>query len=219
MQFKAAQSITEQVAGHLASEIITGVRPSGGRIQELTLAKTLGVSRGSVREALLLLESRHLVQILPRRGAMVSQFGKEEILEFSEIYGDLQIKLFKSYANTAQGTRVPLDSALQNMEAAIAAAQAEPLLTATDEFACACMDSVNSLYLGSLLRNLLPVRLRLAFMASQHRDFDPRDALRYHRALQDAMRERNLERIEELAKAYSAREQALALNCTELHAR
>ena len=76
MQFKAAQSITEQVAGHLATEIINGTRHPGARIQELTLAKALGVSRGSVREALLLLESRHLVQILPRRGAVCQPVRK-----------------------------------------------------------------------------------------------------------------------------------------------
>ena len=102
------------------------------------------------------------------------------------------------------------------MEAALSAPTPEPLLTATDEYACACVDSVPSAYLGNLLRNLLPVRLRLAYMATRNRDYDARDALRYHRALQEAMRSRNMDRIEELTKAYSAREQALALNCTEL---
>ncbi len=217
MQFKAAQSITEPVADHLATEIITTVRTPGDRIQELTLAKTLGVSRGSVREALLLLESRHLVQILPRRGAMVSQFGKDEILEFSDVYGDLQIRLFKLYADAAQGARVPLDTALAHMEAAVTSGEREQLLTATDEYVCACLDSVSSVYLHSVLRTLLPVRLRLAFMASEHRDYDARDTLRYHRAMQEAMRSRNSDRIAELANAYSSREQQLALNCPQAY--
>ncbi len=66
-----AASLSEQIAEHLAREIITGRLGANARIQELRVADDLGVSRGSVREALLILESRHLIDLLPRRGAIV----------------------------------------------------------------------------------------------------------------------------------------------------
>ena len=71
MNFEPAMTLTEQIAEHLGGEIITGRLKPMARIQELKVAGELGVSRGSVREALLILESRHLVEIIPRRGAVV----------------------------------------------------------------------------------------------------------------------------------------------------
>ena len=69
MTFKAPDSLSEQIAHYLAERIIRGELKPAERIQELKVTQALNVSRGSVREALLILERRHLVTILPRRGA------------------------------------------------------------------------------------------------------------------------------------------------------
>ncbi len=213
MQFKPAQSITEQVADHLAGEIITAVRPAGSRIQEMSLAKSLSVSRGSVREALLVLEGRHLVDILPRRGAVVSQFDKEKIIEFSEVYGPLQLRLFKSLAARSNADFVPLEGALMKMESALAGPALDAQLSALGDFLDACLANVPDYFLGVVMRSLVPVRLRLGYLAAQHPDYDGRDLLRYHRALFDAMVARDGSRVEELAAAYTARELQLAAVC------
>ena len=73
--FKPALNITEQIADHLGEQIIVGEIASGTRIQEVKIAKALKVSRGSVREALLILERRHLITIVPRKGASVNETG------------------------------------------------------------------------------------------------------------------------------------------------
>jgi DNA-binding GntR family transcriptional regulator len=85
MHFEPAASLTEKIADHLGSEIISGRLRPKARIQELKVASELGVSRGSVREALLILERRYLVEILPRRGAMVSSLESEELANCSEL--------------------------------------------------------------------------------------------------------------------------------------
>ncbi len=79
-------SLSEQIAEHLAREIITGRLGANARIQELRVADDLGVSRGSVREALLILESRHLIDLLPRRGAIVRELDGEGLVSFSELF-------------------------------------------------------------------------------------------------------------------------------------
>lgn len=56
-------SLSEQIARHIGEQIISGELVEGERIQELRIAKELDVSRGSVREALLLLERTHLIEI------------------------------------------------------------------------------------------------------------------------------------------------------------
>ena len=76
--FLPAASLTEQIAEHIAEAIIRGRMAPQERIRELRVAQELGVSRGSVREALLLLERRHLIQIVPRKGAVVAELSRRQ---------------------------------------------------------------------------------------------------------------------------------------------
>lgn len=89
MQFQAPESLSEQIAQHLGQRIITGQLSPGERIQELKVAGELDVSRGSVREALLILQRRHLIEIFPRRGAVVSQLTPELVNSLYDIYIEL----------------------------------------------------------------------------------------------------------------------------------
>ncbi|NHR03984.1 GntR family transcriptional regulator [Chromobacterium haemolyticum] len=86
MTFKANDSLTEQIAQYLGKQIIQGTMQAGERIQELRIASELEVSRGSVREALLILQRRHLVEIFPRRGAVVSSITGQDVRHFFELW-------------------------------------------------------------------------------------------------------------------------------------
>ena len=55
MTFKALDSLAEQIAHYLAERIIRGELKERERIQEQKVTQALNVSRGSVREALLIL--------------------------------------------------------------------------------------------------------------------------------------------------------------------
>ncbi|MDX1755592.1 MAG: GntR family transcriptional regulator [Marinobacter sp.] len=81
--------MAEQIARHLGQRIVTGRLAPGERVQEMKVAGELDVSRGSVREALLILERRHLVEIFPRRGAMVSQLTPGLVNSLYDIYIEL----------------------------------------------------------------------------------------------------------------------------------
>lgn len=63
MHLEETESLSEQIARHISEQIISGELVEGERIQELRIAKELDVSRGSVREALLLLERTYLIEI------------------------------------------------------------------------------------------------------------------------------------------------------------
>lgn len=89
MQFQAPESLSEQIAQHLGQRIVVGELAPGERVQELKVAGELDVSRGSVREALLILERRHLVEIFPRRGAVVSQLTPSLVNGLYDIYIEL----------------------------------------------------------------------------------------------------------------------------------
>lgn len=89
MRFQAPESLSEQIAQHVGQRIITRDLQPGERIQELKVSGELNVSRGSVREALLILERRHLVEIFPRRGAVVSSLTVDSVNSLYDIYIDL----------------------------------------------------------------------------------------------------------------------------------
>jgi DNA-binding GntR family transcriptional regulator len=89
MTFQAPESLSEQIAQHLGQRIVTRDLMPGSRIQELKVSGDLNVSRGSVREALLILERRHLVEIFPRRGAVVSGLTVASVNSLYDIYIDL----------------------------------------------------------------------------------------------------------------------------------
>lgn len=89
MQFQAPESLSEQIAQFVGQRIVSGQLAPGERVQELKVAGELDVSRGSVREALLILERRHLVEIFPRRGAVVSQLTPNLVNSLYDIYIEL----------------------------------------------------------------------------------------------------------------------------------
>lgn len=86
MRFQAPESLSEQIAQHLGQRIVVRDLKPGERIQELKVSGDLNVSRGSVREALLILERRHLVEIYPRRGAVVSELTIDSVNALYDIY-------------------------------------------------------------------------------------------------------------------------------------
>lgn len=74
----------------LRHEIIEGIHRPGSRLVEQSLADQYGVSRGPVREALLQLELEGVVQILPRRGAVVMDLTPVEASEIYLLRGHLE---------------------------------------------------------------------------------------------------------------------------------
>ncbi len=79
MLFHEAESLSELIARQISEQIIHGELLEGEHIPELRIARELDVSRGSVREALLLLERTHLIHIYPRRGAIVSEMSAQQL--------------------------------------------------------------------------------------------------------------------------------------------
>ena len=168
------------------------------------------MSRGSVREALLVLEQQQLIDILPRRGAVVREFNEEEMFEFSEIYTDLQKRLLKSICAMPNDVAEALGDAIEAKRQAVAAGDRPAAMVATEQFIKILTAYGSNHYLVTLVRSLAPVRLRLAFRAAANPDFDPQDDLRFHQALQQALRTKDEARIDELVDAYARRERALA---------
>ena len=71
-------SLHEQVTARVRDMIVDGRLEAGLPIPELELARQLGISRTPLREALKVLASEGLVELLPRRGAVVKVFSAKD---------------------------------------------------------------------------------------------------------------------------------------------
>lgn len=216
MSFEPALSLTEQIADHLGEKIISGQLAPGSRVQELKAAAELGVSRGSVREALLLLERRHLIEIIPRRGAVVSGLGGREIDDLAELLGELKTRLFVKLVRTPQADLSACRRAVEAMAQAVSSGRIDALLRARRDFFEGAVAEIDDFYLGAVLRGLVPAGLRVAYRAAGRPDFEARDTLRYHQALLDALDNRDEARVRELVAAFTARERRLASDAAGL---
>src|SRR5262249_59318784 len=89
MQMRSETSTTA-AADALRDAIVDGRLQPGERLRTVALAESLNLSRTPVREALVQLEREGLVEIVPRRGAVVRAFANEDLLDLYEVRAVLE---------------------------------------------------------------------------------------------------------------------------------
>ncbi|MCB2004929.1 MAG: GntR family transcriptional regulator [Rhodoferax sp.] len=75
----------EEVTNRIRDMIVESKLAPGERIQEMQLAQQLGVSRTPIREALKVLTSEGLVELLPLRGAIVKVFTDKDARDMLDV--------------------------------------------------------------------------------------------------------------------------------------
>lgn len=158
-------SLAQQIAEHIAKQIIQGDLVEGERIQELRIADELKVSRGSVREALLLLERTHLIAIYPRRGAIVTEMSTAQV---NALFDTLALILGQIATNMTEDLSISQRMYLSQLEQ-----QLHDYVTQTDIehfydaiFFCflECLQAERYLYVGRFYQELLPSLRRCYFL-------------------------------------------------------
>ena len=98
---EASTTSAFRVQDALREAILTGSLPPGSRLRAEPLAESLRTSRTPVREALMLLAREGLVEIEPRRGAVVRPFDASDLLDLYDVRG-----LIEPHAARRAATRV-----------------------------------------------------------------------------------------------------------------
>lgn len=79
------RSLRALVCAEIRQSILSGQLAPGSRLVEDRLAQRLGVSRNPVREALQTLAAEGLVEVFPRRGAVVAMLSDAEAEELFDV--------------------------------------------------------------------------------------------------------------------------------------
>lgn len=165
MQQQEAHSLSEQIAKHISEQIIRGELVEGERIQELRIASELDVSRGSVREALLLLERTQLIEIFPRRGAIVSEMSAMQVRALFDLTSLLLGQMVHRMAETwrsHEAERIQL--LLEQLEAETHQGHIEKFYDLIFQGMAQQQEMVGNLYLMRYYQELLPSLRRSYFL-------------------------------------------------------
>lgn len=74
----------------IEERIVDGTYPPGTRLDEVALAGEFGVSRTPVRETLIQLHSSGMIDLRPRRGAIVTEMSPHRLCEMFEVMAELE---------------------------------------------------------------------------------------------------------------------------------
>jgi DNA-binding GntR family transcriptional regulator len=99
-------TVSDEVAGHLRSQIMSGRARPGERIRLEEIAEQLGVSITPVREALLTLRGEGMVELEPRRGYVVAPMSRQDILDVFTLQGDIAGELAARVAGTVTAAQL-----------------------------------------------------------------------------------------------------------------
>lgn len=87
------RTLSSAITVELREEILSGHHPAGTQLRQDALAKSFGVSRIPVREALFQLEAEGLVRLIPQKGAIVPDLSSAEIEDVFELRAVLEPRL------------------------------------------------------------------------------------------------------------------------------
>lgn len=219
MRFQAPESLSEQIAQHIGQRIVVRDLKPGERIQELKVAGELNVSRGSVREALLILARRHLVEIYPRRGAVVSSLTPDSVNALYDIYIELLCmlgrKVMERWSGQAPGG-VLLQ--IQDMQVLVrsldfqAPDAAEQVIEAGFGVMRYAYGLVDNPFLKETLENFRPAISRTYYVALDHlRSEIPRTGT-FFQALADAATNGNSDQVQAAIRAFGERQRQQVLS-------
>lgn len=205
VDFADLAPLRDRIASSIRNAIMDGRLLPGGRLTEQELVSMLGVSRTPLREALLLLDSEGFINILPRRGAVVSEISRTDV---EDIYGAKSI--LESGAAKLACDKASIDiierltELTDNMESASKHQRNNYriLLDLNAEFHQVLSDAAGNKKLSQFIKNLRSQTLRFNYIyLSLKSRIDA--SISEHRMIIDALKHGNKPLIEQLIQQHN----------------
>ena len=159
-QVRRPETLTEAVIGHIREAVVRGELPPGSSLPEVQLSEQLETSRGTVREALRALQDIGLVEVLPHRGAFVTDISPRkarELVELRSLLEGFAARLAVERTLMDAQARARLESAYRQMlQAAHEADQSRSIETHLDFHLAVAESGGNEM----LVENLEPLQIQ-----------------------------------------------------------
>lgn len=192
--------LRDVVFGALREAIIAGELKPGERLMEVQLAEEMGVSRTPVREAIRKLELEGLVVMIPRKGAYVAGLSLKDAADVFEIRESLE-----GLAAALAADRIT-DEELEAMEKILVeihesaeSGDVEAIIKQDAEFHQVLFAATRNDRLAQMINNLKEQidRFRVQSFTNPARI---KSILQEHRRIVNAIKERDADKAEKLAK-------------------
>lgn len=205
----------EEAVDRLRDLIVRGDLASGARLNERLLCAQLGISRTPLREAIKLLATEGLVELLPNRGAVVAAIDATRLAEMLQVMGALEALAGELACRHASAARIEEIRALhKKMLAMHARGDLAAYFHYNQAIHLSIVEASGNPILANMYRQLNANVRRARYMANFSKErWD--EAVREHEEILDALANRKVAALKRLLQEHLANKLAAVLTGIE----
>ena len=205
----------EETVDRLRDLIVQGRLRPGERLNERVLCEQLGISRTPLREAIKLLATEGLVDLLPNRGAIVSHIDPARLAETLHVMGALEGLAGELACRHASAERIARIRALhQKMLIRYERADLEGYFQYNQAIHLEIVEASGNAILANAYRQLNANVRRARYMANLSSERWS-EAVREHEAILAALEARDVHQLKRLLQDHLANKLASVLKAVE----
>ena len=196
----APRALYQEVADRLRQQIYSRTLEPGSWIDEMKLSQEFGISRTPMREALKVLAVEGLVTMKLRRGAYVTEVSQDDV---AQVYHLLALLESDAAAQVAEHADTAQRQTLRQLHARLErqVRQRDAFFAANEQFHMALLNIAGNRWAMQIVTDLRKV-MKLNRHHSLFKQGRLSDSLAEHRALMDAIEERDAARARDLMRAH-----------------
>ena len=208
-------NLADEIAIYLRELIITGEITPGTRIIEAEVSSQLGVSRGSLREGMRILETEGLLESFPGRGSFVVQASLRDIQELYSLRCILEEEAMRLAIDN--GTANDFDRLQMTVESMLQAAKEQSQREVSEldyQFHRQIWEIADHILLRKILESItIQVRMYLAVQTQLYEDLA--EGVFDHQLILQALRNSDIETATDLLKKHLELASQVVLNYFE----
>jgi DNA-binding GntR family transcriptional regulator len=213
-QIPRPRSLNDIAYEGLKENILKGKLLAGEIYSELELARTLGISRTPVREALIRLSADHLIAFHPRKGISVNYFNKEDIENLFELRQIIECAVATKIKGLSREQIQIMQKLVADQEADLRESGGDAFFELDRKFHLFFIESCGNRFMvqtNNNLRNYIATSSRSALMQKGR----PEEVVREHHAIVEAISAGSVGKTVETVKIHLHNSKLAALESYE----
>lgn len=206
-------TIATRIYKELAGQIISGALPPGRKLEEKQLTQQFGASRTPIREALRELAARGLIELVPRRGGVVTRISLDQLVDMLEAECEVEALCARLAAQRMTALeKSEIEAIFAKLEATTAERDYAAFIELNHEFHSRICAGAHNATIGGMTREL---RERLSpFRQSQGDSVEARldRSMQEHKEIVNSIISGNAEQAYEAMRRHNARLSVGVLN-------